>query len=123
MELGASLLRVARRVEQLVSQGSTEAAAASKLLPGASQQEAKLLQLLSEYRPVSSDGELKELRVTQLTAAMALEGDVKTKTGVVVVPGGKQLTLLLLERLLRFSKAGVLIEPIRVRVPTGAAAS
>jgi hypothetical protein len=52
-----------------------------------------------------------------MTAQMALEHDVKTKTGVVVVPGGKQLTQLLLERLIRFSRAGLLVEPIWVREP------
>jgi hypothetical protein len=48
---------------------------------------------------------------------MQLEDDVKTKTGVVVVAAGKQLNELLVERLIRFSRAGLLIEPVRVRVP------
>lgn len=119
VELGARMLRVARGVEQLVSQGASEQEAATKLLPTAQPDDAALLKLLGEFRSVAVSGELKELKVSQLTAAMALEDDVKTKTGVVVVPGGKQLTLLLLERLFRFSRAGVLIEPVRVRVPTG----
>jgi FixJ family two-component response regulator len=122
VELGANLLRVARRVEQLVAQGATEAEASRQLLPTATPPERDLLALLAEYRPAAS-GELKELKVAQLTAQMLLESDVKTKTGVVVVPGGKQLTLLLIERLLRFAKAGVLIEPVRVLVPSGPASN
>jgi len=118
VELGANLLRVARRVEHLVAQGATEADASRQLLPTATPPERDLLALLAEYRPATS-GELKELKVAQLTAQMLLESDVKTKTGVVVVPGGKQLTLLLIERLLRFAKAGVLVEPVRVLVPSG----
>jgi hypothetical protein len=120
VELGAQILRVARAVEHLVSQGASEPAAVAKLMPSASAAEVELLKLLGEFRSVSVTGELKELKVMQLTAQMALEEDVKTKTGVVVVPGGKQLTLLLLERLVRFSRAGVLVEPIRVRVPISA---
>jgi len=120
VELGARMLRVARSVEQLVSQGASEQEAAAKLAAAVPPADAALLKLLSEYRSVAVSGELKELKISQLTAQMALEDDVKTKTGVVVVPGGKQLTLLLLERLVRFSRAGVLIEPVRVRVPSGA---
>jgi len=116
--LGARLLRVARAVERLVAQGVSESDAIAKLIPTASGQELELFKLLAEFRPLSLAGELKELRVGQMTAQMALEDDVKTKTGVVVVPGGKQLTQVLLERLIRFSRAGVLVEPIRVRVPT-----
>jgi response regulator RpfG family c-di-GMP phosphodiesterase len=116
--LGARLLRVARAVERLVASGISEADAIAQLIPTAAGQELELFKLLAEFRPLSVAGELKELRVGQMTAQMALEDDVKTKTGVVVVPGGKQLTQVLLERLIRFSRAGVLVEPIRARVPT-----
>ena len=119
VELGARLLRVARAVEQLVSQGASEQEAVAKLSPQSQPAELELLKLLAEFRAVALTGDLKELRVAQMTAQMALEDDVKTKTGVVVVPGGKQLTQTLLERLLRFARAGVLVEPIRVRVPAG----
>lgn len=117
VELGAHLLRVARGVEHLVAAGASESDAAAKLLPLSSAQDAELLKLLSEFRSVALVGELKELKVAQMTAQMVLEDDVKTKTGVVVVPGKKQLSPLLLERLIRFSRAGVLVEPVRVRVP------
>lgn len=115
VELGARLLHVARRVERLVSEGATEADACARLRTSLSDGEASLLQLLAGYHLQSQAGELKELRVHQLTADMSLEHDVKTKAGVVVVPGGKRLTQLLLERLIRFSRAGLLVEPIWVR--------
>lgn len=116
VELGARLLRVARRVEILVAQGASERDACARIdkVPSA---EAELLKVLATYQTVTQSGQLKELRVNQMTAQMALEHDVKTKTGVVVVPGGKQLTQLLLERLIRFSRAGLLVEPIWVREP------
>ena len=120
VELGARMLRVARAVEQLVSKGVSEPEAVTKLLVDARAPEIELLKLLGEFRSVALAGELKELRVAQMTSQMVLEDDVKTKTGVVVVPGGKQLTQPLLERLIRFSRAGVLIEPVRVRVPVAA---
>ena len=116
VRLGASMLRVARDVEQCVAAGASEAEAVAKLQVNRSPQEQQLLELLSGFQSVASAGQLRELRVGQMTAHMVLEDDVKTKSGVVVVPGKKQLTQPLLERLLRFARAGVLIEPIRVRV-------
>jgi CheY-like chemotaxis protein len=115
--LGARMLRVARHVETLVAQGLSESEAVAKLAPRAAPGELELLTWLSEYRAVGSTGELKELRVGQMTAQMVLEEDVRTKAGVVVMPGRQQLTQPLLERLIRFSRAGVLVEPVRVRVP------
>ena len=116
VRLGASMLRVARDVEQCVAAGASEAEAVAKLQVNRPPQELQLLELLSGFQSVATTGQLRELRVGQMTAHMVLEDDVKTKSGVVVVPGKKQLTQPLLERLLRFSRAGVLLEPIRVRV-------
>jgi CheY-like chemotaxis protein len=115
VELGTRLLRVARRVEQLVSDGATEADACARLSASLPAADGELLRLLATYQLEARRGELKELRVHQMTVQMSLEHDVKTRAGVVVVPGGKQLTQLLLERLLRFSRAGLLVEPIWVR--------
>jgi DNA-binding NarL/FixJ family response regulator len=115
--LGARMLRVARHVEALVAQGLSEPEAVAKLAPRTAPGELELLMWLSEYRAVGSTGELKELRVSQMTVQMVLEEDVKTKAGVVVMPVYQQLTQPLLERLIRFSRAGVLVEPVRVRVP------
>lgn len=117
VELGARMLRVSRAVEGLTAAGLSEAEAVAQLSPGAPPAELELLKLLGELRSLIHSGEVRELRVREMTAQMALEDDVKTRTGVVVVPAGKQLTSLLLERLLRFSRAGVLVEPVRVRVP------
>jgi DNA-binding NarL/FixJ family response regulator len=116
VQLGASMLRVARQVEQLVASGASEAEAAAKLQPSCAPADVRLLKLLGELSSQPS-GELKELIVSQLTAQMVLEDDVKTKSGAVLVPAKKQLTLLLLERLLRFSRAGLVVEPVRVRLP------
>ncbi len=115
--LGARMLRVARAVEQLVARGSTESEASAQLSPAASPADRPRFTLLGDYRSVAVVGELKHLRGNQMTAQMVLEHDVTTKTGVVVIPGGKQLTQPLLERLVRFSRANLLIEPIHVRVP------
>jgi len=115
--LGARLLRVARRVDQLVSEGATEANACARLISSDLSSDADLLALLAGFELHSRTAELKELRAAELTAQMCIERDVKTKNGAIVAPAGKQLTQLLVERLQRFSRAGLLIEPLWVRVP------
>jgi response regulator RpfG family c-di-GMP phosphodiesterase len=115
--LGANMLRVARDVEALVATGATEAEAVKKLQPSCPAGRLELLKLLGGFSSAAPPGDVKELGVAQLTAQMSLEDDVKTKSGAVLIPAKKQLTLLLLERLLRFSRAGLLVEPVRVRVP------
>jgi len=117
VQLGANMLRVARDVEALVTAGGTEAEAVKKLQPGSPPARLELLKLMADFSSAAPEGEVKELIIAQLTATMTLEDDVKTKSGAVLIPAHKQLTLLLLERLLRFSRAGLIVEPVRVRVP------
>ena len=117
VELGATMLHVARAVAQRTAAGKSEAEAVQELLATASPQELPLFELLAGFGSVGHLGELRELAVAELTGEMVLEDDVKTKTGVLLVGRGKQLTQVLLERLLRFSRAGVVVEPVRVRVP------
>jgi DNA-binding NarL/FixJ family response regulator len=116
--LGARLLRVARRVERLVSEGATEANACARLLSNDDlASDADLLEILAAFELHARSGELKELRASELTSQMCAERDIKTRSGAIVAPAGKQLTQLLLERIQRFSRAGLLSEPIWVRVP------
>ena len=116
ISLGAAMLRVAGAVARLVSAGATEAEAVARLRAGAAPRDLALLLLLQDFR-ATPGGKLEKLHVAQMTAGMTLEEDAKTKTGVLVVPAGKQLSSTLLERLLRFARAGVLVEPVRVRIP------
>ncbi len=115
--LGAAMLRVAGAVARLVSAGASESEAVARLRPAAGPEDLELLTLLEGFRAAVSTGVVKELHVSEMTATMTLEDDAKTKTGVLIVPAGKQLTLAMLERLLKFARAGVLVEPLRVRAP------
>jgi len=115
--LGASMLRVASGVARLVAAGATESEAVASLVPRATPRDLELLRLLEDYRGALPRGSVKELRVPQMTTLMTPAENITTRTGVVVVPMGKQLNAAILERLLRFSRAAMLVEPIRVLVP------
>ena len=117
IERGGAMLRIAIEVERLTAHGKALPDALIELerkLPPAEQ---PFLKTLADFRNAEGSTTVRALPVVQMTAEMILEEDVRTTTGVVVVPKGRELTMVLIERLFKFSRAGTLVEPIRVRVP------
>ena len=117
IERGAAMLRVATEVERRTAQGKALPDAISDLERRLSAGELPFLKALADFRNAEGSSTVRALPVAQMTAEMILEEDVRTNNGVVVVPKGRELTMVLIERLFKFSRAGTLIEPIRVRVP------
>jgi len=118
VERGAAMLRIAFQVERRLAQGKPIADAILDLSHRLNAAEQPLLKALSDFRSAQGTTTIRSLTVNQMTVQMELEEDVRTTNGVVVVPKGRDLSLVILERLLRFSRAGTLVEPIRVRVPS-----
>lgn len=117
VRLGALLLRVAREVDQLVESGTPLAQALAALKPKLQNSEQAMLETLETFRVTETTMVVRAVRVGQMTAHMVLEEDACTAAGVVVIPKGREITSVLLERLWNFSAQGSLVEPIRVRVP------
>ncbi len=117
IERGGAMLRVALLMERTTAEGKNipEALLLSERKLGAA--ELPYLKLLTDFRLAGGSTTVRALTVGQMTAEMILEEDVRTTNGVVVVPKGRDLSMVLIERLFKFSRAGTLIEPIRVRVP------
>ena len=118
IERGGAMLRVAFQVERITAQGKTVADAIGLLERKLDAGEQPFLKTLADYRNAEGSTTVRALAVGQMTSEMILEEDVRTTNGVVVVPKGRELTMVLIERLFKFSRAGTLIEPIRVRVPS-----
>ena len=108
---------VAMEVERRTGQGKALADAIGEIERRVSSSELPFLKALVDFRNAEGSSTVRALSVSQMTAEMVLEEDVRTNNGVVVVPKGRELTMVLIERLFKFSRAGTLIEPIRVRVP------
>ena len=117
IERGGALLRVAIQVERLTATGKALPDALAELERKLSPAEQPFLKTLSDFRNAEGSTTIRTLAVGQMTSEMMLEEDVRTTNGVVVVPKGRELSMVLIERLFKFSRAGTLIEPIRVRVP------
>jgi CheY-like chemotaxis protein len=114
---GGAMLRIAFQVERLTAQGKTLSDTIVELerkLPAA---EHAFVKALSDFRNAEGSTTVRALSVAQMTSEMILEEDVRTTNGVVVIPKGRELSMVLIERLFKFSRAGTLVEPIRVRVP------
>ncbi len=118
VERGAALLRISFQIERRISSGKPVESAIMEVAHKLHAAEQPLLKALADFRSAQGTTTVRALNVGQMTVQMALEEDVRTTNGVVVVPKERELSLVLLERLLRFSRAGTLVEPIRVRVPT-----
>lgn len=117
IQRGGAMLRIATEVERRTAQGKALPDAMSELERRSSPTEISLLKTLVDFRNAEGSTTVRALTVSQMTAEMILEEDVRTNNGVVVIPKGRELTMLLIERLFKFSRAATLVEPIRVRVP------
>jgi CheY-like chemotaxis protein len=117
IERGGAMLRVALQVERATSDGAAVPNVLASLEKKLGPAELPFLKSLGDFRNAEGSSTVRALTVGQMTAEMILEEDVRTTNGVVVVPKGRDLSMVLIERLFKFSRAGTLIEPIRVRVP------
>jgi response regulator RpfG family c-di-GMP phosphodiesterase len=117
VERGGALLRIATQIERSTAQGKSIPDALGELERKLSAAELPFLKTLADFRNAEGSTTVRSLPVNQMTSEMILEEDVRTTNGVVVVPKGRELSMVLIERLFKFSRAGTLIEPIRVRVP------
>lgn len=113
---GARLLRLATLMEGRVASGSKLLDAIEFLLLNAVPEDRKYV---DAFRSFCADAErmtMKELFARDLAPHMLLEDDVKTRAGALVVPKGRELNAVLIERLRQFADSKTLQEPIRVRV-------
>lgn len=117
VERGGAMLRIAFQIERLISQGKPLGDAVNEVGRRLHASETPLLRALADFRNAEGSMTVRSLTVGQMTVQMQLEEDVRTTNGVVVVPKGRELSSIMIERLLKFSRAGTLVEPIRVRSP------
>jgi CheY-like chemotaxis protein len=116
IERGGAMLRIAFQVERATTRGKSVADAVSELRK-LDPTEQPLAKALLDFRSAEGSRTVRMVAVRQLTMQMQLDEDVRTTNGVVVVPKERELSMILLERLLKFSRAGTLVEPVRVRAP------
>ncbi len=114
LERGAWLLRAAVALDRLIVRGLTPDAAIAALRTTKTHKP-EVLAAFDDYIAAGHRQGVQSLRLPELRPGMVVEEDVCTKTGVVLVTTGAELTNALLERLRRLNDAVKIVEPIRVR--------
>ena len=113
---GVELLRVAVKIDNLVQRGNSLRAAVDSVVKRTSCDP----QIAQAFLPTAFtevvEGEYATLSVTvaQLRVGMVLVSDVFSSTGAVVVPAGREVTAIVLERLHKFADGVGVMEPICV---------
>lgn len=117
VEIGVVLLQVAREADQRLGLGHPLHTIVSELaarfpFPTAR----RAIAALGTWVPPETAGEVRNLSASALRAGMIAEDGVRTRAGMLLVPPGRELDQVVLERLRRFAETAGLTEPIRVRV-------
>jgi response regulator RpfG family c-di-GMP phosphodiesterase len=115
--LGAKLLKLAVAMDTLRMQGMDEVDAILKLRDKRAEFGPALIEALAEIEPESSKMEPRKVPVTKLRAGMILQQEITTKTGMLVVPQGQEITQALLIKLGNYSQTGTIGKEIMVLVP------
>ena len=114
--MGAEMLRVALAVDRLMAAGSGLRNAVNELRRLGGYDE-RLLAAVWDFRGEKPSEVVRALGVAELQSFMILDEDVFAKNGNVLVPKGRELSNVLVERLKNWGRGIGIVEPIRVRVP------
>lgn len=118
LPLGARLLRIAADYHVLEVQGKSAELAVGSMSGRKGVYDPELLELFGRLVCAGEDvAEVRELRLVDLRSGMTLVEDVRSTSGLLVVPRGSEVTPALVERLQNFSKNRGLQEPLRVTLP------
>lgn len=110
------ILRAAVAFDRMLCRGISREGAQIELRDGYDLPEA-LAQKLGALRPEVRAMAPRSVSLSELQPEMIIEADVLTKTGVLLVPRGEELTVALLERMRNFARGTGVVEPIQVLAP------
>jgi response regulator RpfG family c-di-GMP phosphodiesterase len=116
VRLGVQLLQVALALDKRLVLGEAPDVALRNLPRSKPPLRPDLLELLHDFEIRAPATTVRHLKLDQLRIGMVLAQDVTSKAGTTVLTEGRELTLLLLERMRKFAQRVGVVEPIRVRV-------
>lgn len=116
VKTGAALLRTALAYDVLLNKGVGHHDAVARILATAKGLEHSAASALSDYEVDAVATVVRMCDIANLSAGMTLEEDIRTKTGMLVVQKGQEITSLLALRLNTFRHRGVIPGMVRVRM-------
>ena len=114
---GAKMLKVAVAFDSLRMRGLAESDAIAQLRYSPTEFDKELVDALADMKPEGARMELHKVPVFKLTTGMILQQEVRTRTGLLVVAKGQEVTHALLVRLENFSRAHAIDGEIMALVP------
>ena len=115
--LGARMLKVVLDFDQLIVRGMSHSRAVAELQHHPEVYDPTLVATLQDIEVASTRMEIQLVTVRDLFPGMILDEDVRSKTGVLVIAKGHEVTCALMQRLRSYAHKIELIEPFRVLVP------
>ena len=116
--LGSRILKVALDFDLLEAQGITKGRALTQMHDRTGWYDPEVMEALEKFVGLEKDFQVKEVKVIELKANMVLDQDVRSTTGQLLIPRGRQLNAVALSRLRYFERNSSIEQPIRVLVPT-----
>jgi DNA-binding response OmpR family regulator len=118
---GARMLHLAVELDRRIHRGANPASALAELR-ASHRFDVPMLNALAGYAPTHAEYEIRKLPLSEIEEGMALDKDVLSKDGkLLILKGGTVLTETWIERLQNFARTRGIQELIEVRVPTLAA--
>jgi response regulator RpfG family c-di-GMP phosphodiesterase len=116
--LGARLLKVTLDHDALKSTGLTSVAAVRHMQQRPQQYDPQLLAAMQGIAKAEEALEIREVSAEDLTDHMVLADDVLSRSGILILSRGQEVTHHLRERLRNYARRAAIREPIRVFAKT-----
>lgn len=117
VEIGAQILKVSLNFDRLVIGGASYPDAVNKLMKHPEDYNPSIVSTMRELKTAKKETQIKLVKVQDLAIDMVIIEDIRTKTGLLLLHKGQEITSLLLERLKNFSRQGNMPNEIRVSIP------
>jgi hypothetical protein len=115
--LGAKILRLAVVLDSFRMRGLSEKGSIDRLRDLRGEFSAELIDALADIEPETARMELRKVSTSSLSTGMILQQEIRTRTAMLVVPEGHEITQALLVRLENFARAGTIDKEVMALVP------
>jgi FixJ family two-component response regulator len=117
--LGAKVLKLAVTLDSLRTKGLSEEEAIARLHDWRNELGLDLIGAIGGLKPEATRMALQKVSVSKLGLGMILQQEIKTRSGMLVVPKGQEITHALLIKLDNLARAGTISNQIMVYAPEG----
>ena len=114
--MGAHLLRAALDFDRLITRNRSHDESMAQLRQRAQDYDPACLEALAKYVAPEGGMAVRVLKSAELLPGMVVDQDVRTKTGLLLLAKGQEVTLSVLGRLRAFAAKVGIAEPVRVLV-------